>query len=120
MSGFEPISRVDLKKTRATHYCARSSARNYTKYSSHGKNLSVLGNPFHTSGGMSKDEVIIAYRQYLDEELDKFNSPVQQAFDVLLDDIGEDGMITLGCFCGLNETCHVDAIIDKLEELIDD
>jgi hypothetical protein len=65
---------------------------------------SVYSNPFVKGTDGTRSEVIAKFKEYFNNHPDK---------NKLLDDLSGK---TIACWCGLNESCHGDILIDLFEE----
>lgn len=79
----------------------------------------IYGNPFeigyHEYGGhrrwWSREDVVNLYAQELDVIIADLHMTKEQYFAPLM------GCEWLSCFCGLDEVCHVDVLIGRIERI---
>lgn len=84
----------------------------------------ILGNPYthikdKTTKAMvivkTREEAIERYEKYFENSL-KLNSEFKDEFEKIVDACMRFDEVWLGCYCGLDETCHVDYIIKRLQQ----
>ena len=84
----------------------------------------ALGNPYtHIKDKKTKAQVVVntreeaidRYKRYFEESL-KINPEFKAEFDRIVDACMEYDEVFLGCYCGLNESCHADYIIQRLRQ----
>lgn len=84
------------------------------------ESFSVLCNPFHISNDNSRQEVLMAYRKYANEQMKikgKFFNKVQELVNMLKNN--QYDKIYLVCFCKPHD-CHGDIIKEIVLQLLDD
>lgn len=75
---------------------------------------SPLANPFVVGKDGDRKQVIAKYRVWLWERINQPNSPQLRELKriiALSREMGEGGWIELSCWCGKEESCHVDIVI---------
>ena len=84
------------------------------------ESFSVLCNPFRISDNNSRQEVLIAYRKYANEQMEmkgKFFNKIQELANMLKNN--QYDKIYLVCFCKPHD-CHGDIIKEIVLQLLDD
>jgi len=80
----------------------------------------VLGNPFKISKAVSREQAIVRYAAWLDEQIQR-DTPVARAFQELRAKAGQTaqrGTLALECWCA-PEPCHCDVLKARLESHLD-
>lgn len=63
----------------------------------------------------SRDEAINLYKDYFDKMIE-LSPKFKEEWDKLYDAYKTFDEIYLGCYCGINERCHGDILVDKLKQ----
>jgi hypothetical protein len=63
----------------------------------------------------SRDEAINLYKDYFDKMIE-LSPKFKEEWDKLYDAYKTFDKIYLGCYCGINERCHGDILVDKLKQ----
>ena len=74
---------------------------------------SPLGNPYPISKTNPREEVIAAYAQYLNKEIEAQNPAIVNELNRITDILLRTGSVTLVCFCP-PKPCHGDIIRDVI------
>jgi len=84
----------------------------------------ILGNPYthikdKTTKAMvivkTREEAIERYKRYFDNAL-ILMPEFKQEFERMVDACLNNEEVWIGCYCGMNETCHADYIIERLQK----
>lgn len=80
---------------------------------------SVLGNPFPIGSGVTREEVVSKYRDWLYSKLEEGNPAVIAELDRIVDLLndGSDQDVCLECFCA-PQACHGDIIKEVIEQVL--
>lgn len=101
-------------------YIGRSGNPIKAKTSIMDESFSVLCNPFRISDNNSRQEVLMAYRKYANEQMEtkgKFFNKIQELANMLKNN--QYDKIYLVCFCKPHD-CHGDIIKEIVLQLLDD
>lgn len=84
----------------------------------------ALGNPYtHIKSKKTKAQIVVdtreeaieRYKRYFEQSL-ILNLEFKKEFERMIDACMKYDEVWLGCYCNMNETCHVDYIIDRLRK----
>ena len=73
-----------------------------------------LGNPFRLENEEQREEVVVRYATWLEQELRQGNRAVTRALEELYRQLKRQGNITLVCFCAPRR-CHAEVIAERLK-----